>query len=538
MPTQSVINGTPSSPQPNGAERHTKSEGSQKQPDGPRQKPEPGISSAKVSGADLKKQKAAEKAARRAEKVAERDAELQPQQDAVPKPSSGSQQAQQSSKPGLRRRPSGSNQDAQTLHKRTGSTTTRPLPIRAGAAPPAFESLKEKPKEIKRVAMFSHLHTRDRRASIAGTAKDVHPAVLVLGLQIRDYVLCGANARCVSMLLVFKKVIDAYNTPPGMALSRHLTQHLSHQIAFLSRSRPLSISQGNSIRWLKKLISALDPDLSDFDAKAFLGESIDSFIRERVMLADELIAKEANARIRGDDNQEVILTYGKSSIVEKALLEAKDQHKNFKVLVVDSRPLFEGKNLALNLTAAGIEVEYCLLSGLSAVVNRATKCFLGASGMTGNGALHSRAGTALVAMMVKTMAKNVPVIVLCETIKFTGKVAMDSIMLNELGDVEMLVETAETESFAKNSSALPPPNTAQKGTGGKKGGGGTKDDEKATNDEKLPIGLEAWKQQQNLHLLNPMYDVTPAEYLDLVITEMGCMPPSSVPVVNGFQGGE
>ena len=522
MPTQTPPNGTPSSQPPNA----------------PRQKPDSSLSSTKISGADLKKQKAAEKAARRAEKISERDAGLQPQQDSAPKSSSGPQQAQQHSKSSVPRRPSGSKQDTQILHKRTGSTTVRPLPIRIGAATPASEPLKEKPKEIKRVAIFSHLHTRDRRASIAGTAKDVHPAVLALGLQIRDYVLCGANARCVSILLVFKKVIDAYNTPPGMALSRHLTQHLSHQIAFLSRSRPLSISQGNSIRWLKKLISALDPDLSDFDAKAFLGESIDSFIRERVTLADELIAKEANARIRGDGNEEVILTYGKSSIVEKALLEAKNQHKSFRVIIVDSRPLFEGKNLASNLTAAGITVEYCLLSGLSSVVNRATKCFLGASGMTGNGTLHSRAGTALVAMMVKTVAKNVPVIVLCETVKFTGKVAMDSIMLNELGDTEMLVETVEMESFATNASSLPTPNNAQKGGGGKKGALGAKDDEKSASDEKITIGLEAWKQQQNLHLLNLMYDVTPTEYLDLLITEMGCMPPRAVPVVNGFQGGD
>ena len=29
-----------------------------------------------------------------------------------------------------------------------------------------------------------------------------------------------------------------------------------------------------------------------------------------------------------------------------------------------------------------------------------------------------------------------------------------------------------------------------------------------------------------------MYDVTPAEYVDMVVTEMGSLPPSAVPIVH------
>jgi translation initiation factor eIF-2B subunit delta len=36
----------------------------------------------------------------------------------------------------------------------------------------------------------------------------------------------------------------------------------------------------------------------------------------------------------------------------------------------------------------------------------------------------------------------------------------------------------------------------------------------------------------NLQLLNILYDVTPAEYVNMVITEYGSLPPSSVPVVH------
>lgn len=93
-------------------------------------------------------------------------------------------------------------------HKRTGSTslnTQKGLPLRPTQhAPPIVE---EPRKENKNVALFDHLYGSPRRTSIAGASKDVHPAVLALGLQMRNYVICGSSARCVAMLLAFKRVI-------------------------------------------------------------------------------------------------------------------------------------------------------------------------------------------------------------------------------------------------------------------------------------------------------------------------------------------
>jgi translation initiation factor eIF-2B subunit delta len=85
-----------------------------------------------------------------------------------------------------------------------------------------------------------------------GASKDVHPAILALGLQYSSYAICGSTARMVAMLLAFKAVIGDYQTPPGTSLARHLTNHhLSPQIEFLKSCRPLSVSMGNAIRWLK-----------------------------------------------------------------------------------------------------------------------------------------------------------------------------------------------------------------------------------------------------------------------------------------------
>ena len=102
---------------------------------------------------------------------------------------------------------------SKTQHKRTGSTSAGPqssLPTRQ-ALPHAAPIPVNSDKENKNVALFDHLYGHPRRNTIAGAGKDVHPAVLALGLQMRNYIICGSSARCVAMLLSFKRVGQTCN---------------------------------------------------------------------------------------------------------------------------------------------------------------------------------------------------------------------------------------------------------------------------------------------------------------------------------------
>ncbi|KAF5331531.1 hypothetical protein D9611_007663 [Ephemerocybe angulata] len=305
---------------------------------------------------------------------------------------------------------------------------------------------------------------------------DIHPAVVRLGLSFSEFKICGANARCIATLTAFKNVIQDYTTPPNSTLSRHLMTHLSPQITHLVAARPMSVSMGNAIRQLKLEISNSDIDL----AKDVLCKKIDDYIQDRIIMADEVIQESAGRKIKEGD---VILTYARSSVVEKVLLRARSEGKKFSVIVVDSRPLLEGKALLRSLTSGPdpIPCTYALLPALPSLLTEVTTVFIGAHSIYSNGAVFSRAGTALVSMMAKQ--RNVPVVVCCETCKFSEGILVDGFGKNELAPAHTVQPHGST-----------PTPTSEPG----------------------------------LEVLNPLYDLTPPNFITAVVTEVGLIPPSSI----------
>jgi translation initiation factor eIF-2B subunit delta len=247
---------------------------------------------------------------------------------------------------------------------------------------------------------------------------------------------------------------------------------------------------------MRLVIIKIDPSMPENEAKRDLLEEIDIFIRERVSAADKLIRDLAATKIEPGD---VVLTYAASSVVEQAIIQA------------------EGKQLARKLANAGINVRYYLITGSSHAVKDATKVLLGAHAMMSNGRLYSRVGTALVSMLAA--AHSLPVIVLCQSVKFTEKVALDSIVTNEVAPAEELLTESERRELLPLRSLMPT----------------SKTDDKTGADEDKPDTTDVLKwidDSKNLHHLQVLYDVTPAHYINMVITEYGSLPPSSVPVVH------
>ena len=187
----------------------------------------------KVSGAELKKRAKAEKAARRAQGKQEKEAPP-PAEAAAPAAKRRDVGTEPPKKGNAAAGPTTPGSKVQ--HRRTGSTNTihqRPIvsrPAQSQVAPPALQPKKEN----KNVALFGHLYGQRRRTTIAGAGKDVHPAVLALGLQMSNYVICGSNARCVATLLVFKRVDTSFQSilrlthnPPGHRIIHHPSAKLA-----------------------------------------------------------------------------------------------------------------------------------------------------------------------------------------------------------------------------------------------------------------------------------------------------------------------
>ncbi|GLU20271.1 hypothetical protein SLE2022_364800 [Rubroshorea leprosula] len=343
-----------------------------------------------------------------------------------------------------------------------------------------------------RVELFRHLPQYEHGTQLPSLESkifhldSIHPAVYKVGLQYLAGDIAGGNPRCIAMLQAFQEAIKDYSTLPEKTLIRDLTAKISGYVSFLNECRPLSMSMGNAIRFLKSRIAKLPLTFSESEAKAALHSDIDRFINEKIVLADKEIVRHAATKIRDSD---VLLTYGSSCIVEMILLHAHDLGKQFCVVVVDSRQL-EGQKLLKRLVTKGLSCTYVHIVDVSYIMHEVTRVFLGASSVLANGTVYSRVGTAIVAMVAHEF--HVPVLVCCEAYKFHERVQLDSICFNELGD----------------------PNDISKVPG--------------RPDVKY---LDNWTDKENLQLLNLKYDATPSDYISVIVTEYGMIPTTSVPVI-------
>ncbi|KAJ1561612.1 hypothetical protein HK096_004022, partial [Nowakowskiella sp. JEL0078] len=331
----------------------------------------------------------------------------------------------------------------------------------------------------KKVSLFNHIPQQEKANKMIAEYRSlntVHPAVVNLGLQFAEFEINGGNSRALAMLTIFKKVlvISDYETPEGSVLQRHLTSHISKQVDFLANIRALAASMRTAVKFLKTEITNLDHAIPEKDAKELIKERIDAFIRDRIMYAERAIVDFGLEKIKDND---VILTYARSSVVVQLLKKAKNIGKIFKVVIVDSRPKWDGKETLKQLVDANVDCIYVHINAINYVMKDVTKVLLGASAVLSNGTVMSRAGSATIAMCANH--NKIPVIVASETYKFSDSVRLDSYTWNEIGDPIELA-TPETKT--------------------------------------------AYATSDNLYLLNLHYDLMPSEFVTVILCDAGWIP--------------
>ncbi|CAG2112336.1 unnamed protein product [Medioppia subpectinata] len=239
----------------------------------------------------------------------------------------------------------------------------------------------------------------------------------------------------------------------------------------------------NAVKFLKLTFSRIPAQTNDSTAKTQLCEAIDDFIYDEVICAQRGIAEFAITKVHDND---VILTFGCSLIVKHVIYNAIKKGKQFRVVVVDSRPRFDGKEMLKFLLKHNIPVIYIYINAISYVMKEVTKVLLGAHSLLANGYVMSHIGSSQIALVAQ--AFNVPVLVCCETYKFSERVHTDSFVHNEIGDSTDLLNSLSNKSHIDVNN-------------------------------------------KDLNFLDLLYDVTPHELVSVVITEKGVLPCTSAPAV-------
>ncbi|KAI6647103.1 Translation initiation factor eIF-2B subunit delta [Oopsacas minuta] len=157
------------------------------------------------------------------------------------------------------------------------------------------------------------------------------------------------------------------------------------------------------------------------------------------------------------------------------------------------RPDFRGLECARVFSNQGISCSYQLLSAMTFAIKECSLVLVSVEGIFSNGAVLGNVGTSMICLVAKMY--NVPIMVCCESFKFIDRVQIDAFVYNELGDSDEV--------------------------------------------SRLPDGrfgpLYKWKDIDALRILNLKYDITPPELIDVIVTESGMIPCTSIPVILRLQ---
>jgi ribose 1,5-bisphosphate isomerase len=240
----------------------------------------------------------------------------------------------------------------------------------------------------------------------------------------------------------------------------------------LLRTRPTAVSLPNGIRYVMgRLTQARNVVSSVNDLRKHAMNAADEFI-ENSMTAVQRIGEFGAKRIKDGD---IILTHCHSSAVAAIIKRAWEQGKKVQVYSTETRPRFQGRITAKNLGEAGIPVTMIVDSAARHFMDEVDKVIVGADAIAANGAVVNKIGTSMVALAAHEA--GVLFFVAAETYKFSPETMV--------GELIVLEERAPSEV----------------------------------------ISPERLKNMENVGVRNPSFDITPAEYIDLIITEKGIIPP-------------
>ncbi len=251
-------------------------------------------------------------------------------------------------------------------------------------------------------------------------------------------------------------------------------REMERAAALLLATRPTAVSLPNAVHIV---MADIDRAKTAQEAQAGVVRRADEFIRSS-QHAVEQIAQFGASHIRDGDT---ILTHCNSEVALGCIIEAHKQGKEIEVFATEVRPRNQGLITIRTLNDAGIKTNFIVDSAVRSFIHDVDLVIVGADAVTVNGAVVNKIGTAQVAHSAREARVNM--MVAAETYKFAPRTI--------LGEFIRIEERAGCEVLSDEIARTLP----------------------------------------NVTIRNPAFDVTPAEYIDLIVTEKGAIPPQMAYVI-------
>jgi ribose 1,5-bisphosphate isomerase len=237
----------------------------------------------------------------------------------------------------------------------------------------------------------------------------------------------------------------------------------------LVSTRPTAVSLPNAVHYVMKgLNGARDVE----EAQQRLGARADTFIRDSLQAVDRI--GEFGARHISDGD--AILTHCNSEAALACIIAAHRSGKAITVFATEVRPGNQGMITIRTLNDAGIPTQYIVDSAARFFMNKIDLVIVGADAVMVNGAVVNKIGTAPIALAAHESRTSF--MVAAETYKFAPRTVLgEMIQIEERNPDEVLAERIR--------SSLP-----------------------------------------HVSVRNPVFDITPPPYIDLIVTEKGAFPPT------------
>ncbi len=242
----------------------------------------------------------------------------------------------------------------------------------------------------------------------------------------------------------------------------------------LLSTRPTAVSLPNAVNYVLSRVRKAAESGSLKETRWETIRAANDFI-ESSLRALDIIGELGARRIKHGD---VVMTHCNSSAAISVILKAAEQGKVEEVYATETRPRFQGRLTARQLAEKGVKVNLIVDSAARYFMNEVDRVVVGADAVAVNGAVVNKVGTSMIALAAHEA--RVRFYVAAETYKLSP-----STILGELIEIE---ERPATEV----------------------------------------VDEEFLRKYPNIRVRNPAFDITPPEYIDLIITNKGVYPPQAI----------